>query len=274
MSTQTPISQTPTPSLLERFLAEAVVDDYRDVEPAAPDPTRPHRSSPWAHWRSVPVALLIGLIIAAAVVTARGSEQARQATRTDLVDRVAALNATIETRQAEVTEQATAVSELQDQILRESRNAGRAAEIDRLSVAAGASELAGPGLIVTVDDAPGADAGSLNRVLDRDLQDIVNALWQMGATGVSVNDLRLTSATAIRAAGSAILVDYQPLVRPYVVRAVGTVTAGGEESGLQRLLDGLSDDYGLVTEVSTGDVTLPAGEARTPRFTDVVEEQS
>ncbi len=117
-----------------------------------------------------------------------------------------------------------------------------------------------------VDDAPDAEAGSLNRVLDRDLQDIVNVLWRSGATGVAVNDQRLTATTAIRAAGEAILVNYQPLTRPYRVYAVGTSTSGTGDSGLERLLDGLSTDYGLVTEMTTGDVALPAGELRSPRF--------
>lgn len=256
-------------SPLERFLDEAVVDEYADV------PEHPARSRSWlAHWRSVPVALLIGLIAAVAIIATRGTAQARQDTRNELVDRVTGLTATVDQRQADVTAQAAAVSALQSQILNESQNTTRANEIDRLSRQAGVMELAGPGVTVTVDDAPDAQAGSLNRVLDRDLQDIVNALWQMGATGIAINGQRLTSTTAIRSAGSAILVNYQPLARPYVVEAVGTTTSGGGESGLARLLDELSTNYGLVTDVSTGDVTLPSGELRTPRFAHVVEGSS
>ena len=269
---------TDTRSPLERFLAEAVTDDYAGVTPTTeeslpgPEPVPVKRLL--VHWRSVPVALIIGVIIAAAVITARGTEQARQQTRAELVERVASLTQTVDGRRSEVAEQAATVAALQDRLLQESRNTGRAEQIERLNAQAATSELAGPGLTVTVDDAPGADVGSLNRVLDRDLQDIVNALWQMGATGVSVNGQRLTAATAIRSAGAAILVNYQPLTRPYTVDAVGTTTSGGEESGLQRLLTSLTEDYGLVTDVTTGDVTLPAGEARTPRFAVVVEEQS
>ena len=131
--------------------------------------------------------------------------------------------------------------------------------------------LSGPGLTVTIDDAPDAEAGSLNQVLDRDIQDIVNVLWSMGASGVAVNEQRLTGATAIRGAGEAILVNYQPLTRPYTVTAVGTTTSGDEASALQLLLDGLSRDYGLVSQVTSGDVALPAGELRAPRFARVAE---
>lgn len=261
--------RAPARGPLERFVDEVTIDDYRAV---APSPDRTFGS--WKRWRSVPVALLIGLIVAAAVITTRGNEQARQQTRAELVDRVAELNETVATRQEEVSAQSASVSELQDRLLAESTSSARAAEIQALSKQAGVTELTGPGVIVSVDDAPDAEAGSLNQVLDRDLQDIVNSLWQMGATGISVNGQRLTSATAIRGAGGAILVNYTPLERPYVVEALGTTTVAGEESGLQGLLDELSTDYGLVSQVSTGDVTLPAGEARAPRFARVVEESS
>jgi uncharacterized protein YlxW (UPF0749 family) len=154
--------------------------------------------------------------------------------------------------------------------------AGRAAvadeqQVSALAAQAGTTALSGPGLTVTIDDAPDAEAGSLNQVLDRDLQDIVNVLWSMGAAGVAVNDQRLTGATAIRGAGEALLGDYQPLTRPSTVAAVGTTTTGGEDSALQVLLAGLSTDYGLVSQVGTGDVALPAGELRAPRFARVAD---
>ena len=59
------------------------------------------------------------------------------------------------------------------------------------------------------------------RVLDRDLQDVTNALWAAGTEAMSINGLRLTVQTAIRSAGEAILVDFRPLSPPYVLRAVG-----------------------------------------------------
>jgi len=91
--------------------------------------------------------------------------------------------------------------------------------------------VTGPGLVLTVDDAaslknpnvdPGAVTGpDLTKVFATDLQIIVNGLWQAGAEAISVNGHRLTSRTAIRSAGEAILVDYRPLTRPYVITAIG-----------------------------------------------------
>ena len=60
----------------------------------------------------------------------------------------------------------------------------------------------------------------------------------------------------------------------FVMSAVGTTTSGGGASGLDGLLKTLADDYGLVSDVSTGDVALPAGELRTPRFARIAEGSS
>jgi uncharacterized protein YlxW (UPF0749 family) len=110
--------------------------------------------------------------------------------------------------------------------------AGRAAadRLAALELAAGVGPVTGPGVVVRLSDAPadqpdpadprGGDVGD-GRVLDKDLQDVVNALWAAGAEAISINGLRLTTQTAIRSAGEAILVDYRPLSPPYTVRAVG-----------------------------------------------------
>jgi uncharacterized protein YlxW (UPF0749 family) len=246
--------------VLEAFLTQVVVDDYSGVEPR--EDTRPW----WArHWPAFAVLALIGLLIATVVISTRTSDEVRQQTRDELIARVSDLAAAVDAQEASVAEQSASVDALQAQVL--SARAGGSEEAGRiasLSAQAGTTALAGPGVTVTIDDAPDAAAGSLNRVLDRDVQDIVNALWSMGASGVAVNGQRLTAATAIRGAGEAILANYQPLTRPYTVSAVGTAPTDG--SPLTSLLSGLSTDYGLVSEVSSGDVALPAGELRTPRF--------
>jgi uncharacterized protein YlxW (UPF0749 family) len=250
--------------VLEDFLAQVVVDDYAEVVPQSRDGRRWTR-----HWPSLVVFAIIGVLVASAVISARTSDAARQQTRDALGQRVAALDAAIDERQAALVEQSAAVDVLQAEVLAAGDAGGSGIERGDLERQAGTTPLAGPGLTVTIDDAPDAESGSLNQVLDRDLQDIVNALWSMGAAGVAVNDQRLTSLTAIRGAGEAILVNYQPLTRPYTVTAVGTTTSGDEDSALQGLLSGLRDDYGLVSQVDTGDVALPAGELRTPRFAEV-----
>lgn len=105
-------------------------------------------------------------------------------------------------------------------------------ELARLGLLTGEVAAAGPGLVLTVDDAPGthSDSGvdprasggfSKGRVTSLDLQVIANGLWQSGAEAMSINGQRLTARAAIRFAGEAILVDYRPLTPPYVITVVG-----------------------------------------------------
>ncbi len=93
-------------------------------------------------------------------------------------------------------------------------------QLDDLELQAGAAALTGPGLKAVVDDAKDANDKE-GRLLDVDLQQLVNGLWTAGAEAISVNGHRLTSLTAIRGAGSAITVGYSSLTPPYTVLAIG-----------------------------------------------------
>src|SRR5206468_3747517 len=91
----------------------------------------------------------------------------------------------------------------------------------------------GPGLEVVLRDPPvrstSASAGRAGSVpinaghilTDRDVRSVVNQLWANGAEAISVNGIRLTPTSAIRFAGQAVLVDFQPITSPYTVRAIG-----------------------------------------------------
>jgi uncharacterized protein YlxW (UPF0749 family) len=138
-------------------------------------------------------------------------------------------------------------------------DAGRekARELSRLELAAGAVPVTGPGLRVVVDDGTTsagdqAQDGS-ERVLDTDLQRLVNGLWAAGAEAVSINGQRVTGTTAIRSAGSAITVGFRPVGRPYAVEAVGDpdeIEAKFVDGPGGRWFRTLQDNYGIVFRVS------------------------
>ena len=97
---------------------------------------------------------------------------------------------------------------------------------------AGAIAVKGPGLVVTLKDpkaatstAPnGSRAGEINSdhvITDRDVRSVVNQLWSDGAEAISVNGIRLTPTSAVRFAGDAVLVDFQPISSPYTITAIG-----------------------------------------------------
>ncbi len=102
---------------------------------------------------------------------------------------------------------------------------GLFAQLQQDAVAGGVVPVSGPGLRIVLTDADQADAGpdddGSGLVLDHDLQVLVNGLWAAGAEAVAVNDERITSTTAIRSAGAAVLVDSTALSGPYTVEAIG-----------------------------------------------------
>ncbi len=164
---------------------------------------------------------LFGLLVAtAAVQTARNAGD--EATgRESLITQIEARSAQLDARRTRIEKLRDENDSLQ-QLFLETTSQGRAisSRLDQLGVAAGAVSVTGPGVKVVVDDAPGA-VSDRQRVLDKDLQKLANALWASGAEAISINGQRLNNVGAIRYAGSAITVNRVSLSRPYTVLAVG-----------------------------------------------------
>ncbi|MDT0442640.1 DUF881 domain-containing protein [Streptomyces sp. DSM 41886] len=214
-----------------------------------------------------------GLALAAVVVTL-GAAQAREAEptlargREELLDRVEARTAELDDLQEEVDALRADVDERQRDAIGDARSA--AGELTALL--AGATAVTGPGIELVVNDAEGAapgaggprDAGfaDTGRVRDRDLQRVVNGLWQAGAEAISVNGRRLTALSAIRAAGDAVLVDNRPLAPPYTLLAIGPgdeLAAAFRATAEGRYLDVLREDYGIRAGTTVHDrLELPA----------------
>lgn len=138
-----------------------------------------------------------------------------------------------------------------------------------LEAATGLGRVRGDGLVVRVSDAPPVvdpvtgkeHTDELGRVLDRDLQDIANALWSAGAEAIAINGQRLTATSTIRGAGRAIVVDFRPLNGPYEVAAIGPgeMERRFRDSGAARLMRRVAADHGMGFAVrKASDLTLPA----------------
>ena len=72
---------------------------------------------------------------------------------------------------------------------------------NRRGLQTGAVAVTGPGVRMVVNDAPNASADA-EFVLDKDLRNIVNGLWQAGAEAISINGQRITTRSAIRFAAA------------------------------------------------------------------------
>lgn len=182
-------------------------------------------------WRlGVPAVLaLAGFLLATSAQTARGTDlRAEQRTQlTDLIrerqQRVEADVAAVEKLRAEV-DQLTAVRGAADQRVAAAQRSAAA-----LSVPAGTVALTGPGLTVTLNDAPREPGVDLPPgvspddlvVHQQDVQAVVNALWAGGADAVQVMDQRLLSTSAVRCVGNTLLLNGRVYSPPYEISAVG-----------------------------------------------------
>ncbi|AOR35542.1 hypothetical protein BFF78_34720 [Streptomyces fodineus] len=223
------------------------------------------------------LGLAAGLVLAALVVTV-GAAQTRAAApvvakeRQELIDRVDSETATADKLESSVDKLRDDVSARQRAAMKSS---GGSTQADLVDVLSGATAVHGPGVKLVVNDAKEASTGGdgtnpretsgfsdTGRVRDRDMQRVVNGLWESGAEAISINGQRLTSLSAIRAAGDAILVDNRPLVPPYTVLAVGKaerLSSGFQNSADGLYLQALEQNFGIRATISAqGDVRLPA----------------
>jgi len=260
--------ERPTPdasmSLLSRLMDNTIDEGYAE----AAERRGEKRSRPAGAGLLVGL-VIVGLLLSAAVVGARERASGANVERRALVAEVERRTAKADKDAAELLGLRLEISRATKDALALSGDSGKGEALDDLEEATGGVAVRGPGVTVTLDDPkkkadtdPDAKPEPGERILDRDLQAVVNALWLAGAEAISVNDQRLTALSAIRAADVAILVDYRPLVPPYVVRAIGDperVEAGFQASSGARDMQVLADNLGMRFDVARSDqLTLPA----------------
>jgi uncharacterized protein YlxW (UPF0749 family) len=148
---------------------------------------------------------------------------------------------------------------------------GRAqAQVDDLRVPAGLAAMRGPGLTVTLDDAPSdsiSAAGidpNLLVVHQQDIQAVVNAMWAGGAEAMTVQGQRVISTTGIKCVGNTVVLHGIPYSPPYEITAVGDpaamLAAVNESPYIDIYLDYVQA-YGLGWEVLPHSmVELPASD--------------
>lgn len=213
-------------------------------------------------------ATLVTIVLGMAIAQTRSQASENSATRDALVERVQAADRRVQALEVSVVTAQNDLIAAEGAILAGTSLGEQAQQrLERLRIATGQTQVSGSGITVTIDDAPSvSDATTGNesgKVLDADLQLVINGLWQSGATHVAINERRLTPTTAIRSAGKAILVNYRPLIPPYVVTAISPdankMAGMFRESSAGLLLEELEASYGVFWELNTvGEVTLPA----------------
>jgi uncharacterized protein YlxW (UPF0749 family) len=220
------------------------------------------------------VAVLIGALLTTSAMALRVPAKGGNTIKSDLVGRIEASRAHADAQTRLIADLRREIDAAEASALSQQSQTVLAAQLTRLELAAGTVPVTGPGLVLTLDNA--AKKVDSNPVVDpristefdkgkvyaSDLQIIVNGLWKAGAEAISVNGHRLTSRSAIRFAGEAILVDYRPLTRPYVITAIGdpgslNVEFADNEGGIH--LHSLAN-YKIRSDIQDRDPVLVPGE--------------
>ncbi|MCW2845757.1 MAG: hypothetical protein JWN22_3673 [Nocardioides sp.] len=222
----------------------------------APEPPRRPRRS-WGGWRiGTPLVVLLsgGLF----VVSAHSSEgtDLRPGRYTDLASLVSneaddydALKQRVTDLNADV---ATLTKSVDDREVKRYRR-----KIERLNDPAGLVPRTGPGITVTLSDAPEdvINATTVDPkylvVHQQDIQAVVNAMWKAGASAVTIQGQRVVSTTGIKCEGNAVQLQGYPYSQPYVISAVGSTSA------LVGAVD--TDDYLRVYRAQAADPEIAVG---------------
>lgn len=209
--------------LLDYITAYSLDEDYAHVSRrAATDDETP---KPNAGLAALVILGLFGLLVATAGVQTSRNAVDQADGREQLVTQIKARSAQVDARRDQANQLREEVDALRTSYL-ETTTRGRqlSTRLSRLGVRTGAAAVTGPGVKVVVDDNPNATSAR-QRVLDKDMQRLANALWASGAEAISINRERLTSLSAIRQAGSAITVNGRSQSAPYTLRAIGNPDA-------------------------------------------------
>jgi uncharacterized protein YlxW (UPF0749 family) len=182
----------------------------------------------WAsRWRfGTPlVVLLCGTLFVVSAQSSEGTDlrPGRLDDLAGLADSEKERYAELEARVAELTEEVAALSEqVDDDTVKRLQ-----AEVDELKDPAGLTPRSGPGVTVTLSDAPEEVVESSTRDLNllvvhqQDIQAVVNAMWKGGATAVTIQGQRVVSTTGIKCEGNSVMLQGVPYPQPYVIEAVG-----------------------------------------------------
>jgi uncharacterized protein YlxW (UPF0749 family) len=222
-------------------------------------------------WRlGVPLAAAAaGLLFAASAATSHGADL--RASGRDDVNSLAAR------QQRTVIAQGKQLAALQLQVQAatseaaktDSRVAQARDQAQAVAGAAGLEPVAGPGLTVTLNDAPALPGSQQDSVPpdylvvhQQDVQAVVNALWAGGAEAMTLQGQRVISTTAVRCVGNTLLLQGVVYSPPYTIAAIG------DQSRLERALAAAPDvviykqyvdAYRLGYRVDKGsELTMPA----------------
>lgn len=284
MAARPPSSPAAVRPLDSKLLVDLVMDPR---DPGYEDAAASRGGLPSNRWWDRPAValgcLVIGFTLAVSYAHTNRSAPETAKVHSALVKRVR--SAESEDNQLNSTAQhlSTQLNSLRNSALSGSSSLARSLDLAELE--AGQLAVRGPGLTVTLKEpapasptmAPNGSRGNAvtdgNVLTDRDVRSVVNQLWADGAEAISVNGIRLTPTSAVRFAGDAVLVDFEPISSPYVISAIGNaddLATGFAASDVASRYQTLESVKGIGFSFDEHhSLTLPASPAVVPRYASV-----
>lgn len=167
------------------------------------------------------ICITAGLMIGTSTMVARGTDL-RGGRHSDLISLVRTESGNNSALAEEVSRTRAEV----DRLSRAQRSRADPLDVDAAAATAHTVPVSGPGVTVTLDDAPGSVAppgvdADLLIVHQQDIQAVVNALWAGGAEAMTIQDQRIVSTTGIKCVGNTVVLQGIPYAPPYRIQAVG-----------------------------------------------------
>ena len=181
-------------------------------------------------WRLLAPAVFVlaGALFVTSMVSAQGTDL-----RAGRYDDLAGLASSQARDLEQQRQQAASLTDEVDRLTRSLTAAGGDAwqtRADALQDPAGLTAVSGPGVTITLSDAPdaqvdaaGDDVSSL-LVHQQDIQAVANALWAGGATAMTLQGQRVVATTGIKCVGNTVILHGVPYSPPYKISAVGPIS--------------------------------------------------
>jgi len=136
---------------------------------------------------------------------------------------------------------------------------GLADMLAQTQLLAGLTDVAGPGVIVTLNDRSGTGVAgtytnpNFDLIHDEDILKVMNELRAAGAEALSLNDERILATSQIRCAGPVVTVNNSRYGTPFIIKAIGdppTMESALEiPGGVQQTLQ----TFGLTCDITQSD---------------------
>jgi uncharacterized protein YlxW (UPF0749 family) len=248
--------------------------DAAPARPASPPSTGPagrHEAAPPRRSRSASVGLAGVLVLAGLLFTTSAQTSRSVPLRAERGDASEVVLAEEQARDERTRQVAALTREVEARTAAEARvDSGVAAlqrKISDLAAPLGAAPVRGPGLVVTLDDAPRGTSVRAGVTPDdlvvhqQDVQAVVNALWSGGAEAMMLMDQRVISTSAVRCVGNTLLLQGRVYSPPYRITAIGdlvqlrkALAASGQVQIYQQYVTELHLGFDVR---SVSEVTLP-----------------